>query len=624
MENQKTPPIRSQLTSHRWLLGGLVCGVLVWSQPGWAQGPEADYGAILTARRPTPDPYFQPRIQEESKISNQDRPSPAWQPPASHASDQSEKPLPKPNNGPPVWEPPRTPVNPATALAGSDQSIIRPINQPPKNESEKRSLREVNGTKNYSADLSGLKLPLPTARDRGDRNNDRNNDRDNNRDNAGQAASPFQVLDGGQKIVNPHSTPSAQNSAFPSDNQVVDKTPSAVTTNEATDRLVDSPNANSYDADFSLPKVKPQSTTSALDAGLSFIDNQDRIADALSTVLPQETQTKNKNPIQSPPKQQESEDRGRPFEPTQLLALVGNEPIFLGDILYEANQLFDQFMPNAPQEIKDREMKKVIPNLLNKHIESTLLYVDTLNKLPEQVDVEMVLEQAGKEFDENAIKEMMQKLSARSPSELDAILRMQGTSLRKVRLAWAKEQITRFFLFQQISETGEVTHQQLLDEYNANRQQYHVPAKARWEEVMVRFSRTSSKAEAEQMIVDMGNKIIGGASLAAVAKKSSHGYTADNGGVHNWTTKGALIHEALDKAIFNEPIGELSEMIKTADGYHIIRVLERVEAHHRPFAEVQSEIKDRLTEQRRQKAFEEYINRVKEEIDVEYFYIQQD
>jgi parvulin-like peptidyl-prolyl isomerase len=307
------------------------------------------------------------------------------------------------------------------------------------------------------------------------------------------------------------------------------------------------------------------------------------------------------------------------FEPSQLLAMVGNEPIFVGDLMFETNQLIEKFMPTAPPEIKASEGKKMISRLLPKFVDSKLLYMGTLRMLPEGADVSKILEQASKEFDENAMQKMMDSAGLKTASEFDAQLRAQGSSLRKMRLTWSQDQLTKYFLGQQLNVDNEVTHQAMLDDYRQRLTEYATPARAKWEQVMVRFDRTSSRDEAEKQLVEMGNAIVYGANFAAVAKKSSHGFRAASGGRHDWTSRGALVLKELDDAIFSLPIGELSDKIETQDGFHIVRVIERTEASHKPFLEAQVEIKERMLEEKRTDAFKKHLEKLRDEIPVEYF-----
>lgn len=310
------------------------------------------------------------------------------------------------------------------------------------------------------------------------------------------------------------------------------------------------------------------------------------------------------------------------FEPSQLLALVGGEPIFVGDALLEVNQLIEQHMGAAPESAKARERRGLIKRILPKLVDEKMLYVGALQELPEEADVDKIVESAAKEFDSKALPDLLKRAKVKDAGDYDAMLRKMGSSLRKRRDAWAREQMTRYFISQQLNLNQEITHQQLLDEYRSNVEDYKIAEKAKWEQIMVRFDRFDSRDEARGEIVELGNRIVHGASLAALAKKSSHGFRADKGGQHDWTGRDALVLKEIDKAIFTLPIGKLSDVIETRDGLHIVRVVDRQEAGIKPFTEAQTKIKKRLKVKMREDAFQKHIAKLKERIPVEYFTLE--
>ena len=321
----------------------------------------------------------------------------------------------------------------------------------------------------------------------------------------------------------------------------------------------------------------------------------------------------------APPKHKMNSENHQAFEPGKVLALVGGEPIFVGDLMFEINQVIEQFIGGAPDKIKAKRRQEMIPQVLPKYVESKILYLGSIRMLPEGADVKGVLKQAEDEFDESQLEKVLKNSGLKSSSEFDAYLRLQGSSIRKMRRSWAQEQLTKYFLSRALSTNTEVTHQDMLDGYRESIDTYAQPAKAKWEQIMVRFDRSTSRGEAKQKLIKLGDEVVYGANLAAVAKKESHGFLASQGGQHDWTTKGALVLSEIDEAIFSQPIGELSDIIETQDGYHIVRVIERNEATTTPFLDAQVEIKKRILDEKRKKAFDDYVKKLKREIPVEYY-----
>ncbi|MFK7769143.1 MAG: peptidylprolyl isomerase [Mariniblastus sp.] len=312
-------------------------------------------------------------------------------------------------------------------------------------------------------------------------------------------------------------------------------------------------------------------------------------------------------------------EKDESFEPGRVLALVGGQPIFVGDLLFDVNQRIEKVMGSAPESVKAQARKQLLPKLLPQFVDAKIRFIGGLRGLPDGVELEDILEQAGEGFDTNALDEMVKGAGLKSVAELDAHLRVQGASVRKVRRMWCEDQLTRHLLQKQIQIDEDIPHQQMLDDYQKNIAKYAIPAKSKWEQIMIRFDRTGSRAEARKMIEELGNQIVYGASLEAVAKKSSQGFMASAGGQHPATTRGALVLKEIDEAIFTLPVGELSDVIETRDGFHIVRVVERNEATKTPFLEAQVEIKKRLVSEKRESAFKEFMDKLRREIPVEYF-----
>ena len=127
------------------------------------------------------------------------------------------------------------------------------------------------------------------------------------------------------------------------------------------------------------------------------------------------------------------------------------------------------------------------------------------------------------------------------------------------------------------------------------------------------FWDRQKKAVAWEKIAKMGNAIIGGAPLHVVAKKDSDGPNAEDGGIHDWTAKDSLVSDVLDKAIFELPVGRLSDILIDDQGFHVVRVIERRGGGYVPFTEAQKEIRENIIKERKQTEAKEYIARLKKD-----------
>ena len=120
-------------------------------------------------------------------------------------------------------------------------------------------------------------------------------------------------------------------------------------------------------------------------------------------------------------------------------------------------------------------------------------------------------------------------------------------------------------------------------------------------------------------IVELGKQNCIWRELCGVGQSSSHGLMASQGGQHDWMPKGTLAARKLEEHLFELPIGELSEIIETQHGFHVVRVLDRKGASKTSFFDAQTKIKETLQEERRKKAIQAHIERVRRQIPVEIF-----
>jgi len=309
-----------------------------------------------------------------------------------------------------------------------------------------------------------------------------------------------------------------------------------------------------------------------------------------------------------------------PFEPARILARVGSEVILAGDLLGPVNQALAPYADKVSPEQMEQQRELLIRQQLQTVIEAKLMYLAFLRQIPDKsrsAAIPQIWQQVHKKFDEDELPKAIERAQVKTAQELDGKLREYGWSIAKQRISYGERALGMEGALQSIDRNPEVTHQEMLDYFEERADKYALPAAARWEQLSIRFDRSPSRRAAHEQIVRMGNEIVlGGAPFWAVAQRDSHDIEAENGGVHDWTTEGSLASNVIDRAIFSLPIGQLSEIMEDARGFHIVRVLERRDAGRVPFTEAQVEIKKKIQADKRQQQFEEYAERLRREIPV--------
>jgi hypothetical protein len=149
----------------------------------------------------------------------------------------------------------------------------------------------------------------------------------------------------------------------------------------------------------------------------------------------------------------------------------------------------------------------------------------------------------------------------------------------------------------------------MLAYFHAHQDQFTAPARARYEELMVRYpgGKYPTKKAALDALWQMGHRVWSGEPFAQVARNGSEGATAAEGGERPWTTKGALACQAMDEALFGLPLGQLSQILESPQGFYIIRVTQREGAMVKDFRDAQVEIKDKIIQERSDKQLKDYL-----------------
>lgn len=305
----------------------------------------------------------------------------------------------------------------------------------------------------------------------------------------------------------------------------------------------------------------------------------------------------------------------RVLTPTEVLAFVGDQTILAGDILPTIDQALQDVNDKVPAPQLDQQRAIYVQQLLPQKIDSKLVLLDFYRTIPADKREEALAsidKQVEEQFYKEQVPRLKEKLEVDSLSELDHMLRSFGTSIDLQKTAFREQMIAHTTIRQNVDESPEITHDELLDYYYDHIEDYKLTPRAQWEKLTVRFDKFPTKAAADRAVVEMGNQVLRGADFAAVAKKHSQGTNAWNGGFHDWTTKGSLVSEVLDHAIFTLPLNRLSQKLEDERGFHIVRVLARQDETQIAFEQAQDEIREKLQKKHREKQKRQYLEKLRQ------------
>lgn len=157
-----------------------------------------------------------------------------------------------------------------------------------------------------------------------------------------------------------------------------------------------------------------------------------------------------------------------------------------------------------------------------------------------------------------------------------------------------KQVIVQAYLKKKVEEQATITDADLQKYYDENKDKFKSGDQVRASHILVK-----TDAEAKDILA----KLKGGASFEELARKYSTDAAAGaKGGDLGWFGKGTMLPD-FEKVAFGLKEGEISGIVKTQFGYHIVKVTGKRPAGTRTFAEVKDQIRDELLPAKQQEVF---------------------
>jgi len=122
--------------------------------------------------------------------------------------------------------------------------------------------------------------------------------------------------------------------------------------------------------------------------------------------------------------------------------------------------------------------------------------------------------------------------------------------------------------------------------------------------------------ETEEEAQDILEQLKAGGDFSEIAKEKSTGPSAAQGGDLGYLSKGTIIPE-IEEVVFALGLEELSEVIKTDFGFHILKITEKKPKSVKTLEEVKEDIIQTLLPNKQKEAFENLLEELKGKAEIE-------
>jgi parvulin-like peptidyl-prolyl isomerase len=182
----------------------------------------------------------------------------------------------------------------------------------------------------------------------------------------------------------------------------------------------------------------------------------------------------------------------------------------------------------------------------------------------------------------------------------------QGIDIAFVKKNLEQELKIRQFLDKKIDSMTEITQDEIQRIYDKDK-----TASVRHILLLTQGKNDSEKVETYKKMEEILARARNGEDFAALAKEySEDSGSKENGGLYEDFEKGAMV-KPFEDAAFSVPVGEISDIVETDYGYHILFIVNR-KKETRPLDEVRVELEEKLKQGRKAEIFETYFSELKE------------
>lgn len=290
-----------------------------------------------------------------------------------------------------------------------------------------------------------------------------------------------------------------------------------------------------------------------------------------------------------------------------LVARVNGKPILGRDLEQRVRAELATIGNPAWKDLREDYRNEVTTRSLSQLLGDELLYQKAVAS-----GVEATLAEIQAEFD---------KVAKTYPSDaaLNAMLAERGLDRKALSRELGKTLVVQKYIEQTISKKLVVAPAEVTEYYNAHPDEFKHPDLIRTSHILVAVAQGAAPEQQErakqlaQALLDRAKK---GEDFARLAKENSMDASASQGGDIGLTGAGELALE-YEAAVANLKIGEISGLVRTQFGYHIIKLTDRKKAGMETLDEVRSQLTDFLKSQKEDAEVDKLVKALRSQAKIE-------
>jgi peptidyl-prolyl cis-trans isomerase C len=215
----------------------------------------------------------------------------------------------------------------------------------------------------------------------------------------------------------------------------------------------------------------------------------------------------------------------------------------------------------------------------------------------------------------------LDQLVKRFPSKeaFDEALKAQNISLEALKKDMEGQMLRRRLMKQEVFDKVSVNPNDYQTFYQKNKDKYVEEEQVRARHILIKVPQGAEPADEQKLktrAADALKRAKKGEDFAELARQFSEDGTKDKGGDLGFFRRGQMVAEFEDAAFALQP-GQVSELVRTPFGYHIIKVEEHKPSRALSFEEAQEQVKEDVRREQIYARYQEYVAELRHKARIE-------
>jgi peptidyl-prolyl cis-trans isomerase C len=294
-----------------------------------------------------------------------------------------------------------------------------------------------------------------------------------------------------------------------------------------------------------------------------------------------------------------------------VVVSVNGEKLVYGELNVMVQQMMGQQLAQIPPQMRQQLMQQLAPRM----------QVQAIDRF---IGGEVLEAEADKQkvtAPEEKIKEQLDALRGQLPETVtwDDALTQMGTTEERIRGEISREIKIRALIEKHLATLPKKSTAELKAVYDKDSGKYATESNASARHILIGTDGDNDVAKAAKLesIKKLRQEILDGGDFAEIAKKNSDCPSKERGGDLGSFGKGRMV-PPFEKAVFEQELNKVGDVVETRFGYHLIEVTAREESQKRTFEQVKDEIEAEINRDRDGKAVEAYVTSLRKGAKIVY------